>query len=85
MRLEPDPLDPVRTRLEAADVNAEAADVMLLGPRLCVRNPEVVVPPSKLRHGGRLVAQSLSHYSRLFTDRAIWLPVANHTLGFDWM
>jgi len=41
--------------------------MMLLGPRLRVWNPEVVVAPSELgRHGRRLVVQSLSDLSRLF-------------------
>ena len=52
MRLEPDPLDPVGTGLKTGDVNPELPDMMLPSTRLCVWNPDMVVPPSELRcHG----------------------------------
>ncbi len=61
MRLEPDPLDPVGTGLKTGDVNPELPDMMLPSTRLCVWNPDMVVPPSELRcHGRRLMVQSLS-------------------------
>src|SRR4029077_10077964 len=61
MRLEPDPLDPVGTGLKTGDVNSEVRDMMLPSTRLCVWNPEMVVPPSELRcHGRRLMVQKLS-------------------------
>ena len=70
MWLEPDPLDPIRTRLKTADVNPKVRDMMLLGPRLRVWNPDVVVPPSQLRcHGRRLIVQSLPVHPRLFIDQ----------------
>ena len=66
MRLEPDPFDPVGTRLKTGDVNPEVRDMMLLSTRLRVWNPDVVVPPSELRcHGRRLMVQSLFAQSRL--------------------
>src|SRR4030095_10180753 len=62
MRLEPDPFDSVRTRLKTGDMNPKVRDMMLLSPRLRVRNPDGVVPPSELGcHGRRLMVQSLSH------------------------
>src|SRR2546426_1138741 len=61
MRLEPDPLDPVGTGLKTGDVNPEVRDMMLPSTRLCVWNPDMVVPPSELPcHGRRLMVQSLS-------------------------
>jgi hypothetical protein len=61
MQLEPDPLNPEGTGLETGDVNPEVHDMMLAGTRLCVWNPDMVVPPSESRrHGWRLVVQSLS-------------------------
>src|SRR6266702_6465265 len=61
MRLEPDPLDPVGTGLKTGDVNPEVRNMMLPSTRLCVWNPDMVVPPSELRcHGRRLMVQSLS-------------------------
>src|SRR6266498_3747394 len=61
MRLEPDPLDPIGTGLKTGDVNPEVRDMMLPSTRLCVWNPDMVVPPSELRcHGRRLMVQSLS-------------------------
>jgi len=69
MRLEPDPFNSVGTRLKTANVNPKVRNMMLLRPRLCVRNSNVVVPPSELGcHVGRLVIQSLSHHPRLFVD-----------------
>src|SRR3989442_6615261 len=66
MRLEPDPLDPVGTGLKTGDVNPEVRDMMLLSTRLCVWNPDVVVPPSELPcHDRRLMVQSLSVHPRL--------------------
>ena len=44
MRLEPDPLDPVGAGLKAGDVNSEVRDMMLPSTRLCVWNPDMVVP-----------------------------------------
>src|SRR5947208_1234283 len=61
MRLEPDPLDAVWTGLKTRDVNPEVRDMMLPSTRLCVWDPDMVVPPSELRcHGRRLMVQSLS-------------------------
>ena len=75
MRLEPDPLDPVGTGLETADMNPKVSDMMLLGARLRVWNSDVVVPPAELCcHGRRLMVQSLSNHAASFiinpcTDR----------------
>ena len=44
MWLEPDPFDSVRTRFKTAHVNPKVREMMLLGPRLRMRNPEVVIP-----------------------------------------
>jgi hypothetical protein len=66
MRLEPDPLDPVRTGLKTGNVNPEVREIKLLSARLRVWNPDVVVPPSELRcHGRRLMVQSFSDHPRL--------------------
>jgi hypothetical protein len=80
MRLEPDPLDPVGTGLKTGDMNPEVRDMMLPSTRLCVWNPDMVVPPSELRcHGRRLMVQSLSarHGSlhRSYSPIAIIWPV----------
>ena len=69
MRLEPDPLDPVGTRLETADMNPQMGDMPLLSAGLRVWNPDVVVPPAEpRRHGRRLMVQSLSDHAASFTD-----------------
>src|SRR2546428_1846199 len=80
MRLEPDPLDPVGTGLKPGDVNPEVRDMMLPSTRLCVWNPDMVVPPSELPcHGRRLMVQPLSasHGSlhRSYSPIAIIWPV----------
>jgi len=60
MRLEPDPLDPIRTGLKTGDMNAEVRDMMLPSTRLCVWNSDMVIPPSKLRcDRRRLMVESL--------------------------
>ena len=72
MRLEPDPLDSVRTRLKTGDVNSKVRDMELLRPRLRVWNPDVVVPPSELGgHDGRLMFQSLFHHPCPFVDHRV--------------
>jgi hypothetical protein len=69
MRLEPDPLDPVGTGLETADMNPKVGDMMLLGARLRVWNSDVVVPPAELRcHGRRLMVQSFSDHAASFIN-----------------
>src|SRR5437867_5040985 len=48
-------------RALTGDVNPEVRDMMLPSTRLCVWNPDMVVPPSELPcHGRRLMVQSLS-------------------------
>jgi hypothetical protein len=66
MRLEPDPLNSIGTRLKTGDVYPEMRDVMLLSTRLRVWNPDVVVPPSERRsYGRRLMVQSFFDHPRL--------------------
>src|SRR5437867_3670969 len=61
MRFEADPLDPVGTGLKTGDMNPEVRDMMLPRTRLCVWNPDMVVPPSELRCQCRpLMDQSIS-------------------------
>ena len=89
MRLESDPLDPVRTRLETADMNPKVGDMMLLRARLRVWNSDVVVPPAELRyHGRRLMVQSLSDHAASFIDpvhrlRSHARRVCRTTIGGD--